>query len=269
MQLEKYQALGNDFLVLLDLAGRQPVDAHLARTLCDRHRGVGADGLIRVTAGEPGVSDVTMELYNADGGRAEMSGNGIRCLARAVADARLVAGSRMAVSTDAGVRLVTLGADGEISTDMGHVVVQRDRGQWGDVIDGEGASHLVDVGNPHLVAHVADPAKRDVAADGSAVERAYGPVNVEFVAAGPGPGELTVRIWERGVGETSSCGTGAVAAASSARLLGLVGGRVVVHQPGGDLRVDLDGETAVLTGPAEHVCTVEVHRPPTPSEVRS
>ena len=132
MRLRKYHGLGNDFLILLDPDDLQPVDGLLARAVCDRHRGVGADGLIRVGPG------LTMELYNADGGRAEMSGNGIRCLARAVTDARLVAGSRMAVTTDAGVRQVTLEPDGQITTDMGDVVVQDDRGQWGDVVDGEG-----------------------------------------------------------------------------------------------------------------------------------
>ncbi len=258
MRLEKYQALGNDFLVLLDLEQRRPVDAETARALCDRRRGVGADGLIRVTPGEPGVSDVTMELYNADGGRAEMSGNGIRCLARAVADAKVVTGGALTVSTDAGVRRVTMGPDGELTSDMGTVVVQPDIDQWGDLVDGAGASDLVDVGNPHLVVHVAEPAKIDVPANGRAVESVHGPVNVEFVATGPAPDELTVRVWERGVGETSSCGTGVVAAAASARRWGFVGDDVVVHQPGGDLRVAFDGDTAALTGPAEHVCSVLV-----------
>ncbi|MDP9386895.1 MAG: diaminopimelate epimerase, partial [Actinomycetota bacterium] len=91
LTLTKHHGLGNDFLVLVDLEGRHPVDAGLARALCDRHRGVGADGVIRVTAGTEGA-DVTMQLRNADGGLAEMSGNGIRCLAQAVVDAGVVPG---------------------------------------------------------------------------------------------------------------------------------------------------------------------------------
>jgi diaminopimelate epimerase len=259
MTLEKYHGLGNDFLVLLDLAGGLPVDAAAVRSLCDRRRGVGADGLIRVTSGDASAgTDVAMELWNADGSRAEMSGNGIRCLARAVLDAGLVTGPEVSVATDAGVRRVTADPAGSFSVDMGRVVVDGDQGQWGDIVEGPGPSSLVDVGNPHLVAIVDDPAKRDLAAQGRSVERFHGAVNVELVAAGPGPDELTMRVWERGVGETSSCGTGAVAAAAFAHDRHLVGDRVTVHQPGGDLRVDLDGESATLTGPAEHVCTVEV-----------
>jgi diaminopimelate epimerase len=111
------------------------------------------------------------------------------------------------------------------------------------------------------VVHVADPSKLDVPANGRAVERVHGPINVEFVATGPGPDELTVRVWERGVGETSSCGTGAVAAAASARRWGFAGDRVVVHQPGGDLRVSLQGTSATLTGPAAHVCSISIEVP--------
>ncbi|MGH9164186.1 MAG: diaminopimelate epimerase, partial [Acidimicrobiales bacterium] len=91
LNLTKHHGSGNDFLVLLDLDGGHPVDAGQARALCDRHRGIGADGVIRVTAGTGGA-EVTMELRNADGGVAEISGNGLRCVAQAVLDAGLVAG---------------------------------------------------------------------------------------------------------------------------------------------------------------------------------
>src|SRR5919202_530617 len=101
----KHHGLGNDFLVLLDLDDRHPVDEELARAVCDRHRGVGADGVIRVTAAPPGRgADVTMHLRNADGSEAEMSGNGIRCLGQAVVDAGVVAGPSVAVATVAGMR---------------------------------------------------------------------------------------------------------------------------------------------------------------------
>jgi len=250
MRLEKYHGLGNDFLVLLDLDGRHPVGGEEARALCDRHRGVGADGVIRVTAGP------TMELYNADGGRAEMSGNGIRCLARAVVDGGIVVGPNLSVTTDAGVRHVRVGDDGSVSVDMGTARLH-------DVADellppGALRAARVDMGNPHLVLLVDGPPTDEFA--GSAAARAAGDgVNVEVVTVGPEAGTLTMRVWERGVGETLSCGTGACAAAAATRSWGLVDEHVVVHQPGGDLRVNLAGETVVLTGPAVHVCSVEVH----------
>jgi diaminopimelate epimerase len=238
MRLEKYHGLGNDFLVLLDLDDRQPVDEATVRALCDRHRGVGADGLMRVTAGP------TMELWNADGGRAEMSGNGIRCLVLALVDAGLASGPEVKVATDAGLRTVTVEGDGRLSVDMGPA----------QFAAGTGVAALVDMGNPHAVVEVQDPYDHDLAREA----RAYPGLNLELVAPGPGPDELTMRVWERGVGETQACGTGACAAAVAGRGWGLVDDRVTVHQPGGDLLVDLTGDTVVLTGPAQHICTVEV-----------
>ena len=233
MHLRKYHGLGNDFLVLVDPDGKQPVDGATARAMCDRHRGAGADGLIWVTA-EP----LTMELYNADGGRAETSGNGLRCLARAVLDAGLEDGPELTVLTDAGPRRVTLHDDGQVSVEMGRARVDGDSG-------------VVDMGNPHVVVFVADLTEVDGGRDG---------VNVEYVVAGPGPEELSMRVFERGVGETQACGTGACAVVAAAHKRGLVGRRVTVHQPGGDVTVDLGdlgADPIVLTGPAEYVCDVE------------
>ena len=239
MKLEKYHGLGNDFLVLLDLDGLHPVDGATARALCDRHTGVGADGLIRVTAGP------TMELYNADGGRAEMSGNGIRCLALALVDAGLEPGPEITIATDAGPRRVRFDDDRTISVDMGTARVG----------PGPGHSLLVDMGNPHAVLEVQDPYDADL---GREARRFGGDLNLELVAAGPGPDELTMRVWERGVGETLACGTGACAAAVAAHQWGMVGAKVTVHQPGGAVEVDLSGPQIVLTGPAVWVCSVLV-----------
>ena len=237
MRLEKYHGLGNDFLVLLDLGDRCPVDASMVRALCERHRGVGADGVIRVTPGP------TMELYNADGSRAEMSGNGIRCLAMAMVDAGL-SGPRMVVHTDAGEKLVTVDEDGWASVDMGMAKIDpKDVGVT-----------FVDMGNPHTVVEVEDLAKLHVR------KRAqeWTGRNVEFVVVGPGTDELSMRVWERGVGETLACGTGACAAAAAAFVWGKVGPHVTVHQPGGNATVHLESETIVLSGPADHIATIEV-----------
>jgi diaminopimelate epimerase len=257
--LHKYHGLGNDFLILFDMDGSRSVDAATAAAVCDRHRGVGADGLIVVTAGAAGA-DVTMELRNADGGRAEISGNGLRCLARAVVDAGLVAGPELMVATDAGHRRAVVGGDGTVSVDMGPLRVAD---APGTDVAAENAWHgVVDAGNPHTVFGVDDLAvldKLDLATEGGAWDRRLpGGTNVEYVVVGPEPDGLTMRVWERGVGETLSCGSGACAAAAVAHRLGLVGERVTVHQPGGDLEVDLSGDSVVLTGPAEPVCTVEL-----------
>ena len=242
MRLVKYHGLGNDFLILLDLDGRERVDAERARKLCDRHRGVGADGLIRVTAGRDGA-DVSMQLWNADGSEAETSGNGLRCLARAVVDAGVRPGPELLVLTAAGRKQVTVEPDGRISVEMGAARVEE-----AIVSIGARAAH-VDMGNPHLV--VLDDGHVDVTVLGP--RHPY--VNVEIIS-GAGD-ELVMRVWERGVGETESCGTGACAAVAAAHEWGIVGAKATVHQPGGDLEVCL-GDTVTLTGPAEQVFTVDI-----------
>jgi diaminopimelate epimerase len=253
LSLEKYHGLGNDFLILLDREGETPIDEELTRRLCNRHRGVGADGLIRVTPGSDGV-DVTMELRNADGGRAEISGNGIRCVARAVIDGGMTAGPDLLVRSDAGVHRLRIRDDGLVSADMGPAKVGPEQRQstprW--------RLRAVEIGNPHLVLLCPDPTAVHVSEFGPKLEGLRpGGVNVEFVAPGPRRDELTVRFWERGAGETEASGTGSCAAAAAAHEWDLVGPHVVVHNPGGDLEVEL-GETVTLIGPAEHVCTVEL-----------
>ncbi|MHB8669934.1 MAG: diaminopimelate epimerase [Acidimicrobiales bacterium] len=265
VRFEKYHGLGNDFLVLLDLEDRHPVDPSRAAALCERRTGVGADGLIRATAAPAGaVGDVCMELFNADGSRAEMSGNGIRCLAFALVDAGLYPGrgeDRVRVLTDGGLRTVVVHRpDGTASVEMGAVkVLDTSPAEAIEVERVRGVRRLaaVEVGNPHLV----------VLLDGqpSLLALAEGPTpirperNVELMVLGPAPDEITMRVWERGVGETLACGTGACAVAAAASHWGLAGRRVVVHQGGGAATVELAGDdTAVLTGPAVHVATVEV-----------
>jgi diaminopimelate epimerase len=263
LRLTKHHGLGNDFLVLLEPAPGLDAAA-AARRLCDRHRGVGADGLLIAHPGADGA-DVTMELRNADGGRAEMSGNGIRCFAQAVWDAGLgPAGDELLVATDAGRRLVRRVAaprPGEVhaAVDMGQVKVEGDAPEWcSGTVE---AAALVGAGNPHLV--LLDPglASVEVGVEGPRIEATFPDgVNVEWVWPGPGPAELTLRVWERGAGETEACGTGSCAAVAAAVSWGRSGPWAVVHNPGGDVTVEL-GDTAVLTGPAVLVAAVEVPWP--------
>ena len=158
VRLTKHHGLGNDFLVLIDETGARPLDADLARSVCDRRTGVGADGLLRAGPGSDG-SDVTMELRNADGSRAEMSGNGLACLGQAIVMAGLVPGPAVTVHTDAGLR--TLGvaptADAavhQVTVDMGRVTATADAPDW--VGEGVAAARFADAGNPHLVLHTPD-----------------------------------------------------------------------------------------------------------------
>ena len=262
MQLTKHHGLANDCLVVVDRDGTSPIDASMARAVCDRHRGIGADGLMRATPA-PAESDVdvVMELLNADGSRAEMSGNGIRCLAQAVVDAGLVpaGATELAVGTDAGVKRVRVRRTEDprviwASVDMGEGRLLDDP----DVCNIDNGRLRVDMGNPHVVLLGPDPARLDVAGIGAELERVTpGGTNVEFVALGPARDEITMRVWERGVGETQACGTGACAAAIAAHAWGRVGTKVTVHQPGGAAVVDLSGPTVVLSGPAQRIATID------------
>ncbi len=274
MHLAKLHGLGNDFLVLVDLDDTTPVDAGLAAALCDRHRGIGADGLIRVSPGGEGA-DVTMVLRNADGGLAEMSGNGIRCLALAVARHRGVSTLELRVATGGGVRDVRLttghGGLAHVEVDMGKARPgpEPDTG-WlslsvtANLLEGPDGQYpglsTLDVGNPHLVVLVDDPAAVDLAEAGPVAEQQFtGGINVGFVAPVAGQTDaLELRVWERGAGITEACGTGATAAAHAAHEWGLVGEHVTVHLPGGDVQVSI-GDTLTLSGPAVHVadCFVE------------
>ena len=209
-----------------------------------------------------------MELRNADGGEAEMSGNGIRCLAQAAVDAGMVAPPRFTVATGAGPRTVDF-VPGEApgwaraSVDMGPVTLGPDQPQ--DFEDRR--ARTVDVGNPHLVLCGPEVASVDIAVLGPQLQSAFeGGINVEWIClADDGEGELLdLRVWERGVGETLACGTGSVAAAAAARAWGVVGptGPVRVRNPGGTLEVTLGAEPAdpaLLAGPVRKVADIDIH----------
>ncbi|HUF83380.1 MAG TPA: diaminopimelate epimerase [Acidimicrobiia bacterium] len=275
IRLAKLHGAGNDFLVSLpssDGPSSDGVDDALAARVCDRHRGVGADGLIVVLPGRDGA-DCTMRLQNADGGRAEMSGNGIRCLAWVANRAGLGDGKRLTVDTDAGRREVELELDGggdvtAAIVDMGPVTFEPAEIPLDapSPFELEATFHgvtyrgdAVGIGNPHLVLLVDDPAEARVIQHGPRLEhdeRFPNATNVEFVSV-TDDNELTMRVWERGVGETLTCGTGVCAAAAVTRRRGLVGDTVAVRVPGGEHRVEL-GETVRLHGPVVHVFDTEV-----------
>ncbi|HEV2811000.1 MAG TPA: diaminopimelate epimerase [Acidimicrobiales bacterium] len=264
MQLTKHHGLGNDFLVLLDFNLDDAIrfDADLARALCDRRRGIGADGLIRVGPAR-GDADVTMGLRNADGSRAEMSGNGIRCLGQAVARSRGHDTVDLVVGTDAGLRPLHVrpGPDpvtAAVDVDMGPACPGPELSGLPVVVEATKAA-TVDMGNPHLVLLVDDPASVDLDALGPACQDGFEQgINVELVAPVRGTTDiLDLVVWERGVGITQACGTGACAAASAAHEWGVAGERVMVRMPGGVVEVTL-GATVTLSGPAVFVADIEV-----------
>jgi diaminopimelate epimerase len=249
--------------------------------LCDRRFGVGGDGLIRVAgataAKEAGLegaaeADFFMDYYNADGETAEMCGNGIRCLAKLVFERGLTGKRELAVATRAGLKRVWLRVEaGEVravTVDMGSPAFTREEipmdGPPGDAFLAEPLDHdglsvkasAVSMGNPHLVLFVdRDPDQVDVPGIGPVLEhddRFPNRTNVEFVA--PYEDGVKARVWERGVGETMACGTGACASLVASHLAGLVPRRATVRFPGGDLGVEwLEDGPVLLTGPAVQV----------------
>jgi diaminopimelate epimerase len=263
LRLSKHEGAGNDFLVMVDLEDRCRLSDAEVQSLCDRRRGVGADGLIRILGGD-GRADLTMELRNADGGPAETSGNGLRCLAQAAVEAGLVEPPRFSVGTGAGVATIEFEAVTAVAAratvDMG---VVRLVGPPGTDRDGRPLQRA-DTGNPHVVVRCEDPALVDLAVEASVLAAAEpAGANVEYIAAGPGEGEITMRVYERGVGETWACGSGSCAAAAAARSWGLVGDRVSVRNRGGTLEVALgrkDGDPVLLSGPVRRVATIEIDR---------
>jgi diaminopimelate epimerase len=252
--------------VLLDLDGTHPVSPEQAAALCHRRTGLGADGLLRATAATDGA-EVTMQLLNADGSLAEMSGNGIRCLAQAVFQARVATPPVLTVATAAGLRTVTVLAQPDahthrMSVDMGHAKVVGAEPEWveGDVLD----AIRVDVGNPHVVLRWAGAELPDadvLIAIGARIDAATpGGANVEIVVPSATAGDLDMVVYERGVGPTLACGTGACATAAAAHEWELCGTHATVHMPGGPVEIAL-GDPVVLTGDVTSVALVDTPWP--------
>ena len=270
LRLQKFDALGNDFLIAF--VDELPTDTDAARSAavwCDRNGGVGgADGLIYAVldSGAAGF-EVRMRLWNSDGSAAAVSGNGLRCLAHAVARERGEDDLDLVVQTPAGRRACRVEA-----TQQPDIVIGR--GQMGHIEPGPAPDvHTAEVsrvlegllgagavrcwetrrlGNPHIVVEVAAPKLVPLREAGPAVEALFSDgINVHFSAV-TGEDELSVRVWERGAGVTQACGTGAVAAASVFHDWGRVGQYVRVRMPGGDLDVDLSGPVT-LKGPSKYV----------------
>jgi len=257
MRFTKMHGAGNDFLIF-DPGEVEGIDLPaLARRSCDRHFGVGADGIL-VPAPTP-AADLEMVYLNSDGSYSEMCGNGLRCLARYARDYELVERDALTVATGAGVKKVVLYADGSSRVDMGPPEIDTE-------VEAGGFRLLpLSMGNPHAVAFLQDAGELealDLRAVGPPIEN--DPLfpqgtNVEFVHV-RSTHEVRMRIWERGAGETLASGSGSCATAVAVLETGLAESPVQVHLDGGIVRIDWAGEKepVYMTGPAEYVCEGEL-----------
>ena len=254
MKLSKWQALGNDYLLVERAELTQTLTPDTVRELCDYHYGVGSDGLLEVVSAEGARAEV--RIWNPDGSTAELSGNGVRIVAAWLA--RRSGAERVALTIGSREVAAAVGADGDIVLDVGPVEVGET--ETLDLGDERIEFTPVSVGNPHAVVR-REPERGELLRLGPRVERHSrfpDRTNVQLVRV-DGPHDLTVGVWERGAGETLSSGTSSVAAAAAAVANGWCESPIEVHLPGGDLLVELDaGGGARLTGPAEEICRVEL-----------
>jgi diaminopimelate epimerase len=263
MRFTKMHALGNDF-VLVDVR-EHPIDdpSGFARRFCDRRLGIGADQVLLLDTSES--ADLRMGIFNADGSEVEMCGNGIRAFAKYVWDRGISDRDPLEVETLAGI--IRPSRHGEmVRVDMGEP--ELDGRKIPVALDGQVVDHpleiedrvfeitCVSMGNPHAVIYVEDVEGFPVERYGSRIERHElfpNRINVEFVQV-LNESEISMRVWERGAGETLACGTGASASAVASMVKGLAGRRVTVHLPGGDLLIEWPEKGRVyMTGPATEV----------------
>ena len=280
MRFTKMHGAGNDYVYVDCFAEPVPDDpAELARRVSDRHLGVGGDGLILILPS--GVADARMLMFNADGSEAEMCGNGVRCLAKYVYEHGLVRKPTLKIETGAGVRSLDLELEGDrvrqVRVDMGEPILEPQRIPTtlpgdpalagGPVVGAELkvagrklAVTCVSMGNPHCVTFVDRLSDDWVLCVGPQIERHPAfprRANAEFVEV-ISPGEVRMRVWERGSGETLACGTGASAVCVAGALAGRTPRKVLVHLRGGDLTLDwAENNRVYMTGPAVEVFSGE------------
>jgi diaminopimelate epimerase len=254
MTLSKWQALGNDYLLVEQAELAEPLTPDRVRNLCDYHYGVGSDGLLEIMSVDEATA--VLRIWNPDGSIAELSGNGVRIVAAWLA--RESGSDRVTLQVGELELEALVRGDGNVELEIGHVEVGEN--ETLDLGDERVEFTPVSVGNPHAVVR-REPERGELLRLGPRIERhSRFPerTNVQLVRV-DGPHDLTVGVWERGAGETLSSGTSSVSAAAAAIANGWCESPVQVHLPGGDLLVELDGDQrARLTGPAEEICRIEL-----------
>lgn len=270
MKFTKMQGLGNDYVYVNCFEEKIENPPAVARYVSDRHFGIGSDGLIMINPSE--VADFEMEMYNADGSRGEMCGNGIRCVAKYVYDYGLTDKTQISVETLGGIKYLDLTVeDGKVvlvKVDMGKPelksdlipIISENEKVIDEPIEVDGqVYHMtgVSMGNPHTVIYVDDVKNLDLEKIGPKFEnheRFPKRINTEFVHC-IDRNTVEMRVWERGSGETLACGTGACAVAVASILNNLTDTRVTVKLLGGDLQIECDQKKnhVFMTGPAKVV----------------
>jgi len=273
VRFTKMHGLGNDFVVIDALSQRVRLTPRIVRNLADRHTGIGFDQLLLVEPPSRPDMDFRYRIYNADGSEVEHCGNGARCFGRFVRERRLTMKDEIHVETARGQAILYLLPDRQVDVDMGvpelrpeKVPFEAERQAVIYSLEAAGEPvelSVVSMGNPHGVLLVDD-------VDTAPVER-LGPVleshprfpqraNIGFMQV-LNRGEIRLRVYERGAGETRACGTGACAAVVAGRLRGLLDEEVLVHLPGGDLRIRWagEGEALRMVGPATTVFEGQIY----------
>lgn len=273
MRFTKMHGLGNDYIYVNAFEERVSDAAALSRAMSDRHLGVGADGLILILPSRN--ADVRMEMYNADGSRAQMCGNGIRCVAKYAVEHRLAEGPELRIETDAGVKRAVCEMEGDrverVRVDMGRPSLRAvdlpARVPQESIIeathDFDGTTRVltcVSMGNPHAVVFVNNLEEVSLPEVGPIIENAPmfpERINVHFAHVDSRT-HVTMKTWERGSGATRACGTGACAVAVAGSVTGRTQRRISVTLPGGDLQIEwADDDTVYMTGPAVEVFSGE------------
>ena len=275
MKFTKMQGLGNDYVYVNCMEQMVEDAAETARRVSDRHFGIGSDGLILICPSDK--ADFEMRMYNADGSRGEMCGNGIRCVGKYVYDYGLTDKTSLSVETLGGIKHLFLEVeDGKVSlvkVDMGPAILEPEKipvtAEGSRVVDEpfqvDGKTFrmtCVSMGNPHAVIYVDDVQGMDLEKTGPFFEnheRFPNRINTEFAHV-LDRNTVEMRVWERGSGETLACGTGACAVAVASSLNGYTEDQVTVRLLGGDLKIEWDREAnkVYMTGPAEVVVDGEI-----------
>lgn len=279
MKFTKMHGIGNDYVYVNCTKNSLRDPEGTARFVSDRHFGIGADGLILIRSSE--TADFRMDMYNADGSRGEMCGNGIRCVGKYVYDYGLTDRTKITVETLAGMKDLTLQVeDGKVSkvqVNMGEPILEADRipvkaeqspiiGESVFVCEKEWKMTCVSMGNPHAVIFLDTPVREFALSEVGPYfenhERFPRRINTEFVRV-LGPDRLEMRVWERGSGETYACGTGACASAVAAVLNGLCKRKVTVELLGGSLEIEWreTDNCVYMTGEATTVFEGEIRLP--------
>ncbi|HMD68003.1 MAG TPA: diaminopimelate epimerase [Chitinivibrionales bacterium] len=274
MKFAKIEGLANDFIVTADTLsnpGMLPAVRERAGALCDRRRGIGADGVLCVVPSS--AADFGMRVFNADGSEAEMCGNGVRCFALYLKNTKLWDKPQLSVETAAGIIRTSFEGD-QVRVDMGppvlnasQIPVAKSSGEAiGEILSidkKEFTVTAVSMGNPHVVVYADELTDELVLTYGKRLEsHPFFPkrANVEFVKV-LSKSEIRMRVYERGCGETMACGTGACASVVSGVLNGLNDTKVIVHLLGGDLLIEWSGDRkspVYMTGPARWVYAGEI-----------